>query len=64
MATTITVSPANVDLFRVAADNLGDATQWYRIAQLNGLRDPLITSTMTLTLPPIDPTATGGLPPQ
>ena len=35
---TLTVAGGN--LFRIAADQLGDATQWIRIAQLNGLPGP------------------------
>lgn len=64
MATTIQVSPADVSLFHVAARYLGDATQANRIASLNGLTDPAITTLLTLTLPPIDATAGGGVPSQ
>jgi hypothetical protein len=38
-------------LYRVAAKYLGDATQWYRIATLNGLTDPWITEPTTLLIP-------------
>lgn len=38
-------------LFRVAADELGDATQWVRIAALNGLKDPMLSGVVTLRLP-------------
>ena len=48
---TITVVGGN--LFALAAQYLGDATQWNRIAQLNGLSDPVIVGQMTLKIPPI-----------
>lgn len=38
-------------LFQVAADYLNDASQWYRIAALNGLIDPWINAITTLQLP-------------
>jgi hypothetical protein len=38
-------------LFQVAVDYLNDATQWYRIAQLNGISDPWINAIETLQLP-------------
>lgn len=47
--TTITVS--NTTLFHVAASVLGDATQWNRIAALNGLVDPMLAGVVTLRLP-------------
>ncbi len=46
-----TVTVSNTTLFHVAAAALGDATQWDRIAALNGLDDPLVTGVMTLVLP-------------
>ena len=56
---TVTVAGAN--LFRLAAEQLGDATQWNRIARLNGLWDFLVTGTVTLKIPPVDPNASGGI---
>jgi hypothetical protein len=56
---TITVGGGN--LFQVALQELGDATQWNRIAQLNGLIDPVITGIVTLQIPDIDPNAGGGI---
>lgn len=47
-------------LFRIALDQLGDATQWDRIAVLNGLTDPWIQGSVTLLIPPYQDT--GGLP--
>ena len=56
---SITVAGGN--LFRIAADQLGDATQWIRIAQLNGLSDPMISGVTTLSLPDNNPNAGGGI---
>jgi nucleoid-associated protein YgaU len=59
----IQVSGGN--LFAIAAQYLNDATQWIRIAQLNGLTDPALPLVpMSLTIPDINPQLTGGLPPQ
>ena len=58
------VTTAGCDLFHLAASALGDATQWVRIAALNGLLDPVLTGVITLTLPDVDLSATGGLPDQ
>lgn len=60
--TSIQVNGGN--LFQIAAQRLGDATQWIRIAQLNGLSDPMLTagpSPLVLLIPAIDPNAGGGL---
>ncbi len=54
----------NTTLFHVAAQELGDATQWNRIAVLNGLSDPVLQGVVELLLPPYDLSATGGLPEQ
>ena len=58
--TALTVNAAATNLFAIAAANLGSADQWNRIAALNGLTDPWITSGLTLTLPPINPNAGNG----
>ena len=55
------VSVSGSDLFRVALAELGDATQWIRIAQLNGLSDPVISGVVTLRIPAADPSAGGGI---
>ena len=55
-ATTI----AGANLFRLAAEQLGDATQWIRIAQLNGQSDFLINGLATLRLPDTDSNSGGG----
>jgi hypothetical protein len=57
--TTITV--AGGDLFHIAAQQLADATQWIRIAQLNGLSDPVISGVTTLQIPAPNPAAGGGI---
>ncbi|MGI4809918.1 MAG: hypothetical protein ACRYF2_17615 [Janthinobacterium lividum] len=49
------------DLFRIALQQLGDATQWNRIAALNGLKDPMLQGLTTLKIPAVDPTAGGGV---
>ena len=55
-----TMTTVGGNLFRIAADTLGDATQWNRIARLNGLDDPVLTGLQTLQLPDPDPGAGGG----
>jgi nucleoid-associated protein YgaU len=56
--TKITVSSGN--LFQIAAEFLNDATQWSRIAAINGLSDPVISGQITLTLPPPNPSGGNG----
>ena len=55
----LTVAGGN--LFRIAAEQLGDATQWIRIAQLNAITDPMLTGLVTLSLPDLNPAAGGGV---
>lgn len=57
--TTITVAGGN--LFQIAAQYLGDATQWIRIAQINNLSDPMLSGVVVLTIPDINPNAGGGV---
>jgi len=57
-STTITVVGGN--LFRIAAEQLGDATQWNRIASLNGLYDPFLQGITTLIIPRVDKNAGNG----
>ena len=59
-ARTITVHNGN--LFAIAARELGDDTQAVRIAQRNGLTDFFLSGTVTLALPPVDATQSGGVP--
>ena len=56
-----TILQAGGNLFRVAAEQLGDATQWNRIARVNGLSDPMLSGVVTLKIPAVDPTAGGGI---
>jgi hypothetical protein len=56
-----TIQVAGGNLFRIALVYLGDATQWIRVAQLNGLSDPMLSGTMTLQIPDVDPSAGGGI---
>jgi nucleoid-associated protein YgaU len=57
---TIVVQGGN--LFQIAAVELGDATQWNRIAALNGLNDFLLPAgtLITLSLPPVNPSGGNG----
>jgi L-ascorbate metabolism protein UlaG (beta-lactamase superfamily) len=56
-----TIQVAGGNLYRVAAQYLGDATQWIRIAQLNSLSDPMLSGVVTLRLPEVDAQAGGGV---
>jgi hypothetical protein len=56
-----TLTTAGGNLFQIAAAQLGDATQWIRIAQLNNLSDPMLTGVVTLLIPAIDANAGGGI---
>ncbi|MDR3473328.1 MAG: LysM peptidoglycan-binding domain-containing protein [Devosia sp.] len=58
-AQTITVAGGN--LFAIAAQYLGDATQWNRIAALNGLTDFMIYTVTTLKIPPVKSGGNGGV---
>ena len=53
---------ASGDLFTIAARELGDASQATRIAALNGLTNYQLTGLVTLQIPPVDATLTGGIP--
>ncbi len=56
-----TIVIAGDNLFRIAAMQLGDATQWIRIAELNNLADPNLTGVTTLLIPDIESSAGGGI---
>jgi len=56
-----TLTTAGGNLFQIASTQLGDATQWIRIAQLNNLSDPMLTGVVTLLIPAIDANAGGGI---
>lgn len=57
-----TVTVAGGNLFSLALKHLGDATQWNRIAALNGLSDPWLPPEIkTLRIPAVNLSATGGI---
>lgn len=55
------VTVAGGNMYKLALQYLGDATQWNRIAQLNKMFDPIIVGVVTLKIPSINKTATGGV---
>ena len=56
-----TIVIAGGSLFQIAATQLGDATQWIRIAQFNNLADPMLSGVTTLLIPDPNPNAGGGI---
>lgn len=46
-----TVTTNNPNLFQLAAQHYGDASQWTKIASANGVTDPMPTGTFTLKIP-------------
>lgn len=54
------ITVAGGDLFTLAAEHLGDAQQWIRIAQANDLSDPFLIGVVTLIIPEPDQTYQGG----
>ena len=48
------------NLFRVAQQQYGDATQWDRIATANGISDPWLVGFYALAIPPALPNPTQG----
>ena len=52
---------AGGNLYQIAAQQLGDATQWIRIAQLNDLSDPMLSGVVTLIIPDPNSNAGGGI---
>lgn len=61
---TKTFTGADISLMHIAAREMNDALQWYRIAQANGLSDYMITGTVTLIIPTPDSSLSGGIPQQ
>jgi hypothetical protein len=57
-----TVQTAGGNLFAIAAQQLGDATQWWRIAEASGLTDPMLSGVVTLTIPDAIPAPSDGIP--
>jgi hypothetical protein len=49
------------DLYHLALQYLGAADQWNRIAQANNLLDPVVTGTVTLKIPSVNPLLGGGV---
>lgn len=61
----IIVSAADISLFHVAARELGNASQWWRIAQVNGMTDPdlgRLSETVVLKVPSVERDLVSGLP--
>lgn len=56
-----TITVAGGDLFRIAMAELGDASQWVRIARLNDIDDPMLAGLHTLRIPPRDANWPGNL---
>ena len=56
------ITTAGGNLFELAATHLGDATQWYRIAQASGLDDPMLVGQVTLTIPDAIQAPSAGVP--
>ena len=56
-----TITVVGDDLFHIAAAQLGDATQWIRIAELNNLSDPMLAGVTILLIPDVDQSAGGGI---
>jgi nucleoid-associated protein YgaU len=55
-----TVTVTGGTLFGVAAAQYGDPTQWNIIAAANGLIDPWLVGTVSLIIPPADPSGGNG----
>ena len=49
--TNIQLAPTGATLFHIAANAFGDATQWSRLALINGVRDPFLINPETLIVP-------------
>lgn len=61
----IWITAADVSLYHVAARYLGDACQWWRIAELNDLADPelgWIGMPIKISLPSAQPSGSIGIP--
>lgn len=60
-STVTSVNLSSANLFQLAAQYLGDATQWNRIANLNGFTDFLVSGlTSPILIPPYDKNAGNG----
>jgi hypothetical protein len=61
MANRNTITVIGGNLFEVAARQLGSALQWVNIAQVNQLRDPMLSGQNQLTIPSVSPAFADGI---
>lgn len=59
-----TILVQGVNLFEVAAVELGDALQWINIARVNSISDPFIANPLTVIVPDYSPIFKDGIGPQ
>jgi hypothetical protein len=60
-----TITTTGTDCFALAAEYLGDATQFNRLLAQNDLTDPLIIGEpVQIVIPDVDTSLTGGVPQQ
>jgi hypothetical protein len=60
---TTEVTVTGTDCFSLAAQYLGDATEFYRIMVQNGLTDPVISGPpVVLVIPDVETSSTDGIP--
>jgi hypothetical protein len=58
-----TITTTATDAYKLAAKYLGDATQFIRIMQANGMSDPVVSGPpRAIIIPDPDLTKTGGVP--
>lgn len=55
------VTQAGGDLYRLARDAYGDASEWATIARVNGLTDPQLDGVTTVLVPPLSGNTEGVL---
>jgi hypothetical protein len=55
------INTGSTTLFAVAASEYGDAMQWTKLAQANGLTDPQLTGINTLSIPAANGATSGGV---
>jgi hypothetical protein len=59
-----TVLAQGINLFELAATELGDALQWINIARFNDITDPFISVQTTIAIPDYSPVFEDGIGPQ
>jgi hypothetical protein len=59
-----TVLAQGINLFELAATELGDALQWINIARVNDILDPFVSNQATITIPDYSPVFQDGIGPQ